>query len=238
MGNETADGNGQAPTQPASQADGNGQAPATAQANNGSPAIPGSGGAPNGQAPTAKEFTPPTEHEWKRFQQELAEARRDAAKLTAERKTWQDAQMTAEEKRERDLADLQTKSSEYEIRLQKLTLENAGYKLGNTIGISDIGAALALVQVEHAGEINYDADHQPTNLQDLLKSVLKDHPALAASNAPGTAAAAAQGQRASSGGATNPGSMARSDSQPYSYDPKNPPRLGDPGLWKRGGSGG
>lgn len=195
-------GNGQAPTQsPASPGSGNGQAPTTPPANNGSAAP--TGGAPNGQAPTATTdtYTPPSAEEWKRVRQELDESRRDAAKYRDNAKKLEDAQLTAEQKRERDYSEMQAKNLEMELRLQQQALQISGYRLGAQLGIGDVGAALALVQTEHAHEIKFSAtDGTPENLPELLKAVLKDHPALAATNTPGSP----QRPPAASGGATNP----------------------------------
>lgn len=150
------------------------------------------------------------------MQQELAESRRESAKYRNELKTFQDAQLTAEQKRERDLADLQTKVRDYEQRQQRLALENAGYKLAASLGVSDMSAALALVQVEHAGKVTYDAaTGAPENLQELLLAVLKAHPALAvgsASQAPQAPQLSPERAVAQSGGATNPGASARASS--------------------------
>lgn len=153
------------------------------------------------------------------MQQELAESRRESAKYRNELKTFQDAQLTAEQKRERDLADLQTKVRDYEQRQQRLALENAGYKLAASLGVSDMSAALALVQVEHAGKVTYDAaTGAPENLQELLLAVLKAHPALAvgsasqAPQAPQAPQLSPERAVAQSGGATNPGASARTSS--------------------------
>lgn len=209
MPDNDAGGNGQAPTSPAALAGGNGQAPTPAQANNTS-GTPAAG--QNGQAPTATQtsdptYAPPSADEWKRTQQEIAEARRDAAKYRDELKKRDDAQLTADQKRERDYAATQARALELELRVQQQGLELAGHRLAAGIGIADAGAAIALVLAEHAAEVQYDEKTGvPGNLADLLKAVLKDHPILAAHPAP-----SAQNQRqpaATSGGATNPGRQA------------------------------
>lgn len=196
-------GNGQAPAQqqPATPP-ANGQAPTSGQANNGSAPL---GGAPNGQAPTATNdsYAPPSADEWKRVRQELEEARRDAGKYRDELKKRDDANLTAQQKLERDYSDMQAKVYEYEARLQQQSLQIAGYRLGSSLGIGDIGAALALVQAEHAHEVKFAADGTPENISDLLKAVLKDHPVLAT-----TPGKSQQTSPTASGGPTNPGRQA------------------------------
>lgn len=196
MTTPAAGGNGQAPT-----ADpGNGQAPTQGSNDPQQSASPPSG-SQNGQAPAGNTDTykPPSVDEWKRTQQEIAEARRDAAKYRDELKKRDDATLTEQQKRERDFSDMQAKVFEYEARHQQQALQIAGYRLGAGLGIGDIGAALALVQVEHGADVKYDAKTgEPENIADLLKAVLKDHPFLAAQ------AGAPTQPPATAGGATNP----------------------------------
>lgn len=144
--------------------------------------------------------------EAKKLRAESNSLRKRLAELETAQKAADDAKLTEAQKRERDFTDLQTRNLEMEARLQQQGLRIAGYELGTQLGISDIRAALALVQVEHPAEIKYSASGEPENLGDLLKLVLKDHPALAGG---GTSPAPAARPGASSGGATNPGAVAR-----------------------------
>lgn len=206
MPDTNAGGNGQAPTSPASPGAGTGQAPTTPPNNAaGTPASSGQ----NGQAPTAPSssdnYAPPSADEWRRIQSEMAEARRDAAKYRDEIRKRDDAQLSAEQKRDRDHADLQARAAEYEARLQRQSLEIAGLRLAPSLGIADAAAAMALVQAEHAHEVKFADDGRPENIETLLKAVVKDHPLLA--GAASTPSSQQQQQRppANSGGATNPG---------------------------------
>lgn len=213
MTTNAADGNGQAPTTTADPAGANGQAPTTAQANNGTTGSPASG-ASHGQAPTTTAddtYTPPSAHEWKRFQQELAEARRDAAKLTAERKAREDAQMSAQQKLERDFSELQAWKFEHEADVQRLHLELAGLRLAPTLNIADPAAAMALLQAEHGADLKFDASGKPENLPDLLKQVVRDHPLLAGGGGgAGNGNGRSQQRQPTGGGASNPGRQAGS----------------------------
>lgn len=207
MGNEAAGGNGQAPNQPTSSANGNGQAPTTATTAT-TTSSPTAG--QNGQAPTATTATSttndsssaPNADDLRRMQSELAEARRDAAKYRDEIKKRDDANLSAEQKRERDFSELQARATAQEQALQRANLRIAGYELGAKLGIGDVSAALALLQVEHQSEITYGASGAPENLEQLLKKVIAEHPALAAG-------ASTQRPAAQSGGAANPGAAAR-----------------------------
>ena len=208
----TAGGNGQAPTQPAAPAGGNGQAPTPAQANNtGTPLSAGQ----NGQAPAAIDPQQLTADDVKRMRQELDEARRDAGKAREELKRRDDAQLTEQQKRDRDYAEAQTRQLELTLENQRLRAQATGYRLAGQLGVSDIGAALALVNAEHGAELAFD-EHtgEPTNLEKLLKQVLADHPVLAAAQSGQPTGGLLPGQpsarpAANSGGATNPGAGAR-----------------------------
>ena len=245
----TAGGNSQALTPSAAPA---GKQPGAdpALTNNTAGGSPTAGGQ-NGQAPTATppqpsddgaSAAPPSADEWKRVQQELAESRREAAKFRNELKTRDDALLTAEQKRERDYSDLQTRAAEQELRLQRLHLENAGYRLGASLGIGDLTAALAILQVEHGHEIAFDDNGAPTNLADLMKTVLEQHPVLAAQTQPPQPPQPPQQQQspaaypayAPSAGATNPprsGQIAGANG--YFGRDETRISLTDPRLWRK-----
>lgn len=243
----SAGGNGQAPTQPAAPA-ANGQAPTPALTDK-------TGGSPtagqNGQAPTAippqssdddASAALPSTEDWKRIQQELAESRRESARYRNELKTRDDALLTAEEKRARDYSDLQTRAAEQELRLQRLSLENAGYRLGASLGIGDLAAALAILQVEHAADLRFTEDGSPENLDELMRSVLERHPILAAQ--PSAAGSNAANQQQSTGGrplapqapltgATNPPRAGQVAGASGIFNATEIPRLTDPRLWRK-----
>lgn len=239
-----AGGNGQAPNQPAGSA-ANGQAPTSALTNNNTSAL---SGGQNGQAPTAPSpttttttqqqdpYTPPSADEWKRAQQELAEARRDAAKVRTELKTRDDAALTAEQKRERDFADMQTRHLEATIENQRLKAQVAGFRYAQELGIVDIRAALALVQSEHAQELAFDEQtNEPKNLEELLKRVLKEHPILAGGQGQQQQGQQGQGQQqqrapVQSGGAMNPG---RGGAPTQQQAPNRPLRTFNDVTWSR-----
>jgi hypothetical protein len=200
--NANAGGNGQVP--PADP--GNGQVPtqgAPAQ-QSGSP----SAGSQNGPVPTGSHdgYKPPSADEWQTARRELDEARREAAKYRDEVRKRDDANLSEQQKRERDYTDLQTWKIEHEGDTLRLRLELAGIKLAPSLGINDPAAAMALIQAEHAGELKVNANTgEPENLSDLLKAVIKEHPALAARSAPQQP----QPQGAAAvGGAGNPGRQA------------------------------
>src|SRR5258708_3817763 len=193
MTSAAAGGNGQAPDQPASPAGGNGQAPAPAQVNNN----PAPSGAQNGQAPTA---TAPSAADIARMTQELAEARRDAAKYRADLQKFQDAQLTAEQKRERDFEQAQKSATDAQRELQELRLTRAIERKAAAFNLINPEIAARLL---NRSELEFDDAGAPKNLDKLLTALIQAEPYL-------VAAANGQPQQpvarpASSGGATNPG---------------------------------
>jgi hypothetical protein len=209
MSGPTGGASGQAPSSDASQ----GQAP---QVNNNS----APSGAPQGQAPEGNnapsqavpsgQQISPADYERivADLRKESASHRVENTRLAAELKKFTDAQLTEQQKLERNYADEQAAKLELQAVVQRQGLELAGYKLGNSLGIGDIGAALALVQAEHGHELKYDASGQPENISELLKAVVKDHPILAAqsqASQPGAQPGNGAPARPTAGGATNPG---------------------------------
>jgi hypothetical protein len=175
------------------------------------------GETPNGTAPNAGETPaqangetpgtkPPsddaTQKEIDRLKASLARANKEAKdhrekaeeldKLKAELEA---AKLSEKEKLEKKVNDLQTQYDaatkvatsaqsrilNYEVRLQAVTM-----------GIVDPDAAAQLLHV--VGPIEYDAEGNPTNVETLLKGLLKAKPYLAGKQAPPS----------NGGGATNP----------------------------------
>lgn len=182
--------------------------PSTPSGNQGTPAQPVPGQA-DPQSPVANP-------EAQKYAQEAAALRQRIKEFERELKKRDDDQLSKKQKREKEAADAQTHTLELEARNQRLSLENTAHRLAATLGIADMGAALALVKAEHEHEIQYDeSTQQPKNLDKLLKLVLSEHPIL------GTPASGQQNDQpgqgepprlaASSGGATNPGAGARAN---------------------------
>lgn len=127
----------------------------------------------------------------------------------------------AEEQRTQATLSEQEKLSKQAIKLQaerdtlatELRTERARIAISRSaakVGIDpELAESLALAQLV------FDDAGQPTNVEAVLKALLTKWPHLA------TASSTAMGNGHTSRG------------QPIPVDPKNPPRLGDPSLWKR-----
>lgn len=158
--------------------------------------------------------------EAQKYAQEAAAARARLKELEKENKKLNDDRLSKRQKREQNQNQQQARLAELEAERRQLRFENTGFKLAASLGITDMGAALALIHSEHGREITYDEEtQQPKNLDKLLKLVLADHPVLGMQAAPhGGSANGANGQpqngqpqpqfAASSGGYTNPGTGA------------------------------
>lgn len=166
------------------------------------------------------------------LRKENAAHRTGKSAAEAELKKLRDAQLSEEERRAQALDEAVKRAETYRTRIGSAELKVAS----QAAGIIDPDVAVALL----GSKVDYDETGEPKNVAKLVEQLKADKPHLfAAAPGNGTAGTTASGQRTSSGGATNPGSGARAGSpQQYQYDPKNPPRLGDPGLWKRGGGQG
>jgi hypothetical protein len=190
MTSVNAGGNGQAPTDPATPA-ANGQAPTTAQANNTSTPSAGQ----NGQAPAA--ITEAAEVA--RMTQELAEARREAAKYRIEHQKLADEKLTAEQKLQRDYEASKTELTAVQRELSELKLTRAIERKASALNIINPEVAARLLDWS---EVKFDDNGAPKNLDALLTALIQAEPYLVANSQ--------QSQQqttrpASSGGATNPG---------------------------------
>lgn len=226
--------NGQAPASSTDQT-ANGQAPAQSPADNTASLSSGT----HGQAPTSTQDTsaPATisADDWKRVQQELAEARREAAKHRTEKQALIDASLTEQQKRDRDFEETKQSNAALTQKNQQLLLQIAGFRSAPALGVSDVSAALALIQVEHGAALTFDKDtNEPTNLDNLLKQVIKDHPFLAQAATPAQTTQPATPQATQppvqTGGAMSPG---RAGAPAVQQVPNRPLRTFNDVQWKR-----
>src|SRR5581483_102305 len=109
----------------------------------------------------------------------------EAAKLSDQEK-----QALAQKKIEQQLSDFQSQNSDLLRQLQEARINNDVYKNASKLNIIDIDAASKLID---ASRIDYDESGNPTNIDSLLKELVKSRPWLAGKAQPQT-----------SGGATNP----------------------------------
>jgi len=119
--------------------------------------------------------------EAKKLRQEHNSLRKRVAEYEQAARDAELAKLSETERIQKQASEHQARALELELRVQQQELKLAGYALAPTLGITDIGLALAAVQSEHAHEIAFDdKTGTPTNLEALLKAVVKDHPGLAA----------------------------------------------------------
>ena len=157
----------------------------------------------DGQAPVSQ--TTPTDHE-----RIIAELRKEQASNRAKLKKFEDdeaartqAQMTEQEKLQKQATDLQSK---YDSDTSALTERIVRYEVERQaakIGIIDPDAAAQLIDWD---ALEYDEDGTPKNADALLKDLLKSKPYLAGKT------------QASAGGATNPSRAQSNASGELSWD--------------------
>lgn len=109
----------------------------------------------------------------------------EAAKLSDQEK-----QALAQKKIEQQLAEHQSQNADLLRQLQEARINNEVFKNASKLNIIDIDAAGKLID---ASRIDYDESGNPTNIDSLLKDLVKARPWLAG-----------KAQPATSGGATNP----------------------------------
>lgn len=175
---------------------------------------------PLGQAPT----TPPTDPQAgdsqkpprsaEEYERMIAELRKESASHRTKLKKFEDeeskraeAQMTEQQKKDKQLADLQ-KAHDEAVRSHQEYKINSEVKLqAAQMGFADVADAVRLLDW---AEITYDDEGTPNNVKELLAKLLKTKPYLAVNQS--------QPQRPqTAGGATSP-ARSQSSNQPVTQE--------------------
>jgi len=160
------DGNGQVP--PASSPDSNGQVPPVSQASS------ADDGNANGNAPDS---SPKTAEQWeeiaRKARNEAAKNRIDSkelAELRAFKQQQDDAKLSADEKRDKELASAQERAAAAEERAQRVAVRAEAKVVATSLGIKP---ELALKLLDYAA-IEFNEDGDPTNVAELLAKVVAE----------------------------------------------------------------
>jgi hypothetical protein len=145
----------------------------------------------------------------------LADARTKLKRLDdleAAAKAADEAKLSEQEKLSKAAAEHQARADEVAEQNQRLRLELGVLRVAAKLGISDPALALVALASEHRHDLKADeTDGSYTNIEDLLKQVVKDHPSLATPAAP----ASQPRQAVTSGpGASPPRSQVQQAPQP------------------------
>jgi hypothetical protein len=111
-----------------------------------------------------------------RLKAEAAKYRRELSEARAALKSYEEAKLSEQEKLQRRLAELERDLSEKERLLQERTIENEVKSRARDIGIRDIEIAWRLFDI---ASVEFGEDGRPTNIEPLLKELVKKHPLLA-----------------------------------------------------------
>ena len=179
----------------------------------------------------------------KRYADEAAAERKQRKELEAKLAKFEEAQKQAElaklgdlERTQKQLAEAQERLASYEVERQQFRLMQAVGKAAAQLNLIDPDAAMLMLQA--GGEVEYDSDGQPANVQKLLEKLVAAKPYL-------VTAQSANGQKPvvqppSSGGATNPARGGQSGAQPPTGPSAKPADLykqrkglANPNIWKR-----
>lgn len=135
----------------------------------------------------------------KRANAEAKEHREKATELAKFKEATEAEKLTENEKRDlaqqalqKQLAEAQSERDRIQSQMQELRVRQEVYNQASRINVVDPDAASKLIDWS---EIDYDEKGAPTNINDLVKRLVKDKPYLIAPQ---------QRQVANSGGATNP----------------------------------
>ena len=156
--------------------------------------------APGGQTTTSEPLAGDDQQisleEAKKLRSEAASLRKRMKAFEDAEAKAKDAQLTEQEKAQKQLADYQAQHSETLRQLQEERNSNALERAGRTLGIADpialadaVNIALATALLEH------DDAGKPTNADAVMKEIIKARPWLTVQQKPATSTA---------GGATNP----------------------------------
>lgn len=136
----------------------------------------------------------------------------EAAKLSDQEK-----QALAQKKIEQQLAEYQAQNSDLLRQLQEARISNEVLKQSSKLNIIDLDAAGKLID---SSRIDYDESGNPTNIDSLLKELVKARPWLAG-----------KAQQQTSGGATNPPRSQTSGPQQITKEYVEQIQRGGPSAW-------
>jgi len=114
-----------------------------------------------------------------RLKAEAAKYRRELGEARAALKSYEEAKLSEQEKLQRRLSELERELSEKERLLQERTIENEVKSRARDIGIRDIEIVWRLFDI---ASVEFGEDGHPTNIETLLKELVKKHPLLAGEN--------------------------------------------------------
>lgn len=148
----------------------------------------------DGQAQAAAQ-TPSTDTvDVSALQRELAEARKEAAKYRNEKNAAETAKLSTDERLTKQVADLERKLADAEVRDQERTVRLASIEAASRLGFRNPDLAYRLLD---RAAVQFGDDGSPKNVESLLTQVAKTDPYLVGTKADvglgprGTAAAGA-----------------------------------------------
>jgi len=220
------DATGQAP--PISSPDSNGQVPPVSQASSTDDDGNANGHAPDSSSKTAEQW----EEIARKARNEAAKNRIDSkelAELRAFKQQQEDAKLSADEKRDKELASAQERAAAAEERAQRVAVRAEAKVVATSLGIKP---ELALKLLDYAA-IEFNEDGDPTNVAELLAKVVAELlPDLAPQQQQQTPTP--QQPLAPAMSATNPSRGSQTLGPNGRYGRNDIPKLSDPSLWRRG----
>lgn len=116
----------------------------------------------------------------RKLRSEARQLRERNRALEDEKRARDEAALSETEKSARRIAQLEQALAERDARTRDKTLAAATVDAAARLGFANPRLALRMIE---AADVEYDGDGEPTNVENLLKSLLKAEPYLAASHA-------------------------------------------------------
>ena len=111
----------------------------------------------------------------RKLRAEAAEYRKRLRELERAIKAHEEEKLSEHERMQRRVAELERERYEYELRLREHTLRYETMLRARELGIVDPEAAYRLLDL---AEVEYDEDGRPTNLERLLRDLVRKRPYL------------------------------------------------------------
>lgn len=113
-----------------------------------------------------------------RAKQPSAEELKSLREKAAEHDRLKAESLSAEERAKADKDAAESRATQAEERARKTALRAEIASACAAASVSDVAAVRAILNEDHASEIKWDDDGEPTNIDELVKKILKDRPYL------------------------------------------------------------
>jgi hypothetical protein len=126
---------------------------------------------------TPQAVPPEVAAEWKR---ENAALRKRLEALEQEKKAGEDAKLTADERKDKQLAELQRKDYDNSLERQTWLLEKEIVSRAQQLRLNSVDATVTLLRAQYGDQLDYDERGKPVNAEAMLARLIEKNPWLQA----------------------------------------------------------